>query len=195
MRFGFVRLLYDETRIQATTPSSSACTLAQKYRPGNAPKSKRLPSDPRGMLARFLKLLVLWMAITQVREERQSISRFLTEASAALFTPRQTGPASPEVLEAARERYHDARAAYMLTPSAPGTAEERAFQVAFEALDRARFGSPEPSPAPSPQLRAAAARAARLRAIMAGHLEPEKPAPPATGRTRVLRLSPMLRAS
>jgi hypothetical protein len=61
----------------------------------------------------------------------------------------------------------------MRTPSAPGTAEARAFQAAFEAVDLARFSARQPVSPPSSGLQDAALRAARLRLIMAGRLQPE----------------------
>src|SRR5260370_22026898 len=109
------------------------------------------------------------IAIAALGEDRQRIVGLVSHALSALFAPRHLTrpPAAPsreqtDHLEAARVRYHATRAAYMRTPSAPGTPEERAFQAAFQALDMARFGPRRPLPRPSPELQAAALRAARL---------------------------------
>ena len=139
------------------------------------------------------------MAIVALGPDRQRFLSLLSHGLAALFAPRHlarlTSPRAPQqadLLEAARARYHATRAAYMRIPSAPGTAEEHNFRAAFTALDQVRFGPPEQLPPPSPQLHAAALRAARLRAIMAGRVQPELPSP-VNGATRVVSWSRRLR--
>src|SRR5437868_14477783 len=138
------------------------------------------------------------MAIAALGHDRQRFVSLVSHGLAALFAPRHlaraTSPRAPqqaEVLEAARVRYHATRAAYMLIPSAPGTSEERAFRAAFMDLDQVRFGPRPPLAPPSPQLQAAALRAARLRALMAGHVPAELT--PAKEGTRVLAWSRTLR--
>src|SRR5437879_5531832 len=130
------------------------------------------------------------MAIAALGHDRQRLLSLLSHSLAALFAPRHLAraispraPQQADPLEAARARYHATRAAYMRIPSAPGTPEERDFRAAFMALDQVRFGPLEQLPPPSPQLHAAALRAARLRALMAGRVQPELLSP-ATAATR-----------
>jgi hypothetical protein len=139
------------------------------------------------------------MAIAALGHDPQRFLSLVSHGLAALFAPRHlaraTRPRAPrqaDLLEAARARYHSTRAAYMRIPSAPGTAEEREFRAAFLALDQVRFGPAQQLPAPSPQLHAAALRAARLRATMAGRIEPDLPSP-AKRSTRLIPWSQKLR--
>jgi hypothetical protein len=120
------------------------------------------------------------MAIAALSEDRQRILSLLSHAVAVLFAPRPKArpprvPTHADLVEAARAQYHATRAAYMRTPSVPGSAEEQAFHVAFQDLDLVRFGPRQALPQPGPQLRAAALRAARLRAVMAGRVRPDTP--------------------
>jgi hypothetical protein len=135
---------------------------------GEMPGTPRREQPRPWCMARILILGSLVVATTTLSPERQRLHAYV---AAAVRAPRPaTAPQTVEAdgrLESARFQYHTAREAYMRTPSAPGTAEARAFQAAFEAVDLARFGAPQPVSPPSSGLQDAAFRAARLRLIMA----------------------------